>query len=226
MCAKLLAGCSPHGRTCERDRDKHSRCKPPVRLQGLLFSHHVVLGRHKVRHLREVNENWSSLYGAIFRISCCKRSISRQSLVANFQYPCRAIRDPVRSRSHMVRGDEVHVGERANMPARGFRANNQFGAAPWRIQPISATSRAHASRLATLCDGRGPAFRGPKRGIRPPRQKEPNHVRTWQGGSGSSSARCGKSRSFAYPVISPLRRLVLISTLKKYLSLGRKGPRQ
>jgi hypothetical protein len=37
----------------------------------------------------------------------------------------------------------------------------------------------------------------------------PNHVRM-AGGSGSSSARCGKSHSFAYPVISPLRWLMQV----------------
>jgi hypothetical protein len=37
----------------------------------------------------------------------------------------------------------------------------------------------------------------------------PNHVRM-AGGSSSSSARCGKSHSFAYPVISPLRWLMQV----------------
>jgi hypothetical protein len=40
----------------------------------------------------------------IFWISCCKRSISaRQSLVTNFRYPCRGIRDSVRSRTRSVK---------------------------------------------------------------------------------------------------------------------------
>jgi hypothetical protein len=56
----MLAVCSRHGRTCERNPDKQRRCEPPVRLQGLLFSHHEVLGRHAARQVGGIPEYLTS----------------------------------------------------------------------------------------------------------------------------------------------------------------------
>jgi hypothetical protein len=85
------------------------------------------------------------------------------------------------------------------------------GEGPWLIQPISATSRAHASRLASPLRRPGSCVPWAKAGYTSAEAEGSPTMSAWQGGSSSSPARCGKSHSFAYPVISPLRWLMQVA---------------